>query len=381
VSSAQTLSKLEKGNPMKYRILLSCFAVLLFSSAASAKVHTGIDVNIQPIKSSLTNNEDVYVKVSYKNRSNQAVNILRWYLPDANGNLEEGIFKISRDGEVIDYLGAHYKRPAPTDADYVTLNPNQKLSYKVELSGVYDLSEEGQYSVSLDVSNMALFSPSTANKPNKGNGDSAVQASALKSDAQALVYVSKVSSRKRCNPRKEDCGGGGGGTEDVTFTGACSNSEQNSIFAGLDAAKSMTNSSVSYLNGSVGPRYTTWFGTYSSARFNKVAGNFDAIKDALDNKPKVFDCSCNQSYYAYVYPSQPYKVYLCRAFWSAGTTGTDSKGGTIIHELSHFNVVAGTDDIVYGQTGAKNLAISDPNGATNNADNHEYFGENTPNLN
>ncbi len=59
----------------------------------------------------------------------------------------------------------------------------------------------------------------------------------------------------------------------------------------------------------------------------------------------------------------------------------DSKGGTIIHEVSHFNAVAGTDDIVYGQSGAKSLAISDPNGATNNADSHEYFAENTPSLN
>lgn len=54
------------------------------------------------------------------------------------------------------------------------------------------------------------------------------------------------------------------------------------------------------------------------------------------------------------------------------------QGGTLIHEMSHFNVVAGTDDVVYGQTGAKNLAIFDPTGALNNADNHEYFAENTP---
>jgi hypothetical protein len=38
-------------------------------------------------------------------------------------------------------------------------------------------------------------------------------------------------------------------------------------------------------------------------------------------------------------------------------------------------------DIVYGQAGAKSLAASDPNGAINNADNHEYFAENTPSLN
>ena len=61
-------------------------------------------------------------------------------------------------------------------------------------------------------------------------------------------------------------------------------------------------------------------------------------------------------------------------------TGTDSKAGTLIHEMSHFTVVAGTDDYVYGQAGAKNLAITNPNNAVNNADNHEYFAENTPAL-
>lgn len=58
--------------------------------------------------------------------------------------------------------------------------------------------------------------------------------------------------------------------------------------------------------------------------------------------------------------------------------GTDSKAGTLIHEMSHFTVVAGTDDIVYGQTGAKNLANSNPDSTIRNADSHEYFSENTP---
>jgi peptidyl-Lys metalloendopeptidase len=92
----------------------------------------------------------------------------------------------------------------------------------------------------------------------------------------------------------------------------------------------------------------------------------------------TFDCGCKQNYYAYVYSNQPYRIYLCKAFWTAPMTGTDSKAGTLIHEVSHFDVVAGTDDHVYGQTNAKNLAISNPNNAVNNADNHEYFAENTP---
>jgi peptidyl-Lys metalloendopeptidase len=81
-----------------------------------------------------------------------------------------------------------------------------------------------------------------------------------------------------------------------------------------------------------------------------------------------------------VYPTQPYTIYVCKAFWSAPMTGTDSKGGTLVHEMSHFNVVASTDDWVYGQSGAASLAISNPSQAIDNADSHEYFGENTPAL-
>jgi peptidyl-Lys metalloendopeptidase len=61
-------------------------------------------------------------------------------------------------------------------------------------------------------------------------------------------------------------------------------------------------------------------------------------------------------------------------------TGTDSKAGTLVHEMSHFNVVAGTDDHAYGQSAAKSLALSNPDLALNNADSHEYFAENTPAL-
>lgn len=56
------------------------------------------------------------------------------------------------------------------------------------------------------------------------------------------------------------------------------------------------------------------------------------------------------------------------------------KGGTLIHESSHFDANGGTQDFVYGQTDAKSLAQSDPDDAVFNADNHEYFAENNPAL-
>ena len=85
--------------------------------------------------------------------------------------------------------------------------------------------------------------------------------------------------------------------------------------------------------------------------------------------------------FAYVYPAKPYEIFLCDAFWSVAVTGTDSRSGTIVHETSHFTVVAGTDDNVYGQPRCRRLAIDYPSDAIDNADSHEYFAENTPPLN
>jgi peptidyl-Lys metalloendopeptidase len=166
----------------------------------------------------------------------------------------------------------------------------------------------------------------------------------------------------------------------VAFSGRCSATQQSTILSAVAAASTYANGANTYLGGisSGTQRYTTWFGAFTTARGNTAKTHFSAIKDAFDNKPIVVDCKCRKSYYAYVYPNQPYKIYVCNAFWSAPMTGTDSKAGTLIHEMSHFTVVAGTDDWAYGQTAAKSLAFSDPAKALDNADSHEYFAENTP---
>ena len=109
----------------------------------------------------------------------------------------------------------------------------------------------------------------------------------------------------------------------------------------------------------------------------EIAALFDKIADALDTKPITFNAGCNEDCYAFVYPTKPYEIFLCNQFWTAPDTGTDSKFGTLIHEMSHFYVVAGTDDHVYGQTACLSLAETDAVLAVDNADSHEYFAEGT----
>ena len=164
----------------------------------------------------------------------------------------------------------------------------------------------------------------------------------------------------------------------------CTTSQINGAGSAVIEARKYAENGKGYLaGGTVDARYTTWFGAYTSSRWNTASQHFVAIDSAIDqNAGQVkINCGCNQSYYAYVYPTRPYEIFVCRAFWSALLTGTDSKAGTLIHEMSHFNAVAGTDDHVYGQAGAKNLAITNPTAALDNADNHEYFAENTPSQN
>jgi hypothetical protein len=135
-------------------------------------------------------------------------------------------------------------------------------------------------------------------------------------------------------------------------------------------------------------RYATWFGSPNSTRQRDVTTHCKDIYNALENKTIKFDCSsCKSnsdinydSTYAYVYPNDPYVINLCGAFWQSNLSGRDSQSGTLVHELSHFTVLAGTDDHVYGDVDAKNLANTNPTKAVNNAENHEYFAENTPFL-
>jgi peptidyl-Lys metalloendopeptidase len=346
-------------------------ATVCFGAQAQAN---GVTVSIAAQKVKLNKDDDVVMKVTFTNTSSSPQLVLKWHTPFAG--IEESLFEVTRDGAAVPYLGAHYKRPAPKASDYFLLKPGASHTTKVELSGLYDMSVTGDYAVRYRTSSFSMFTPT----PRAHSAASNREATEISSAPVSLWIDGRLPRGSADMTAAKRPGGGGGGTGGLTFTG-CTSSQASTITSAVGAAKNMAASSNSYMSsGSAGARYTKWFGTYDAQRYSTVRSNFAAIGDAFASKPVVVDCSCNQSYYAYVYPTQPYKIYVCKAFWSAPLNGTDSKGGTLIHEMSHFNAVAGTDDVVYGQSGAASLAISNPAKAITNADSHEYFAENSPSL-
>jgi peptidyl-Lys metalloendopeptidase len=348
------------------RLKLAAGAAALAMSMAAQAANEGIVVSVAPEKASLGKSEDVVVKVTFTNTSGSPQYVLKSHTPFEE--IEAPLFDITRDGKPVRYMGAIAKRGAPSAADYFLLKPGASYSARVELSALYDMGTTGDYAI----------------RYHSGRASEE-----LKSDA-ATVWIDGVRPRGSSEETKtlaEMQAQAGTGTGTVTAAGGalafnkCTTSQQADITSAVSTALSMASDGDAYMaRGTMGTRYTKWFGAVDSSRVATIKAHFAAIKDAFATKPITVDCGCKKTYYAYVYPTQPYTIYVCKAFWSAPMTGTDSKGGTLVHEMSHFNVVAGTDDWVYGQSGAASLAVSNPSQAIDNADSHEYFGENTPAL-
>lgn len=345
----------------------------------------GVQVSVTPEKNMLGASDNVVVNVTMTNTSSSPQYVLKWRTPFAGTSAP--LFEVQRDGAAVPYTGALVKRKAPTQADYYLLKPGASHTVKVELSALYDMSVSGDYSVRYRAASPDLFLGSKGRVGGEvtaagGAVGGNVAADVLESDAASL-YIEGRLPRGSASPIMQALKLQGGEVQAAALSfSSCSASQQSTITSAISAAKTMANNSNTYMaNGVMGTRYKKWFGTVTSTRQNTVKSHYAAIKNAFDTKNVIVDCNCNDSAYAYVYPTQPYRIYVCNAFWSAPLTGTDSKGGTLVHEMSHFNAVAGTDDHVYGQSGAASLAISNPNLAVDNADSHEYFSENTPALN
>ncbi|PFH48024.1 hypothetical protein AMATHDRAFT_6200 [Amanita thiersii Skay4041] len=162
---------------------------------------------------------------------------------------------------------------------------------------------------------------------------------------------------------------------------SCSADQQGVINNAVNAALQYSYNTALYLqNTGDTTRYRTWFGTYTDDRHNIVFNHFLNIYYS-DFSTYTYDCGCDKAnVYAYVYPDRFREMWLCPVFWRAPLTGTDSQGGTLIHESSHYTSNGGTKDYAYGQTNARNLAINNPDQAVFNADSHEYLAENNPPL-
>lgn len=308
--------------------------------------------------------QNLKVKTTITNSGDETLKILN----DVRGPLstmETDTFDISSaSGAAPAFTGIKAKYVAESvvaknkESSFTVLAPGQSVDVDHDLSKAYNLTSSGSGDYTIDarpyfsiVDESGSISEITA----KTEAHAATVQGTL-----AVARTSGLSTR-------------------ATYR-SCSSSEQTALVSAASAAQSYAVSAKNYLTSNTASttRYVTWFGTYTAARHTTSLNHFTNIA-AGTYSSFTYDCTCTEEdTYAYVYPDTYGVIYLCGVFWDVATTGTDSKAGTLIHEASHFTKNGGTQDYVYGQTSAKSLAKSNPANAVMNADNHEYFAENTP---
>ncbi|MBX2847259.1 MAG: hypothetical protein KTR16_02975 [Acidiferrobacterales bacterium] len=344
----------------KYQCVFFWAVWLCINSAfAGTSLPSGIEVSVTALKSSISVDQKAMVAVTYTNLSKQSVSLVRWETA-LNGGLTEDLFSIEHEGEQLPYTGLHAKRIAPTADDYVTLSPGQSIVGEVDLLAAYPINYRGEYHVSMRDEGFVV---------RKG-----VQTSSI----IKLTADRPIRALKRV-PRFQNCST----AQRVEIDSALSSAERISAIAVRDLRNAPD---ILRPNAR---RYREWFGAYSPGRYATVERGMSRIASALSNQTIGFNCDCTgqpgvdpNNTFAFVFKNDPYNMTLCGVFFRVPRDGTDSKSGTIVHEVSHFSIVADSDDFssALNQAGSRRLANSSPNLAITNANAFEYFAENTPFL-
>ena len=139
--------------------------------------------------------------------------------------------------------------------------------------------------------------------------------------------------------------------------------------------------------------YRRWFGPYSKANAETARSTLKAIYTTISTGQlrviclNTSDDGCEDDTYAFVYPDEAFVLNICPKYFDLPSMISDApdseamengtREGTILHEVSHFLRVAGTDDVWYSRSTSAEEAQTDPRSAVRNADTFQYFAEDT----
>jgi peptidyl-Lys metalloendopeptidase len=169
----------------------------------------------------------------------------------------------------------------------------------------------------------------------------------------------------------------------------CTKVERGIIVAAMDRSKRLALTAATAIGPT--PVFTRWFGKYNTKSAEIVRRNVKSIVGAIRTGAVTTECVnvgvglCDKDTYAFVNSDSHYLVNLCPKFFEMPTMkdlddfeiseGNGTRAGTIIHEISHFTIVAATEDICYARDVCAEMAIDAPLDAIMNADSYQYFVE------
>ncbi len=304
--------------------------------------------------------EPLTVQVSLSNEGNLPVRMLPWETPLAG--LFSNALRVTHDGQEVAYLGPMVRRREPLPQDYIILAPGEHRTVSLDLAQAYAVDQPGRYEVSWRGQEIEGTQAGA-----KGTGTLTVSSTSatfelLGSRDRPITKIDPMAAQASCTANQ---------------LSLLNQAEQAASRSASGAHQALANTPEASRASAM--RYVAWFGAYNASRYQTITSNFQKIATATSRL--TYNCTCEDmadNVIAYVYPTQPYEVTLCAAFWDEPISGSDySMASTLVHETSHFNAVAGTDDIAYGPSACKKLAQNNPAKAAQNADNYGFFSVNS----
>jgi len=276
-----------------------------------------------------------------------------------------------QNGNSAMYVGI-LERKVPTLSSFVTLQPLQQVQTSIDLTKGYWFQQVGEYKLHIDTKVRVWLGELDEGFPDLStfgwqpmtSNSITVQVTSVLS---APYWWGVPSNQTLGNPAPRANCNSGNQVSQINEAGA------NAITATQQGLRYLPAGSCTGKSG-----YLTWFGQCAQNRYDRVRSCLSSVISGLQASYPV-DCAgsrCTANTYAYVFPTDTtHTVYVCAYFWRVPTRNCvmDSQPGTLIHEMSHFNNVCATDDVTYGQQNCKNLAVSNPTQACNNADNYCFY--------
>ena len=328
-------------------------------SASAATLPPGVSTFISVPKTHIAQVDPVAISITYQNQSNDVVRLLQ-YGTALEGAVAEDFLIVVHNGSPLPYQGILAMRLPPSVNDYTVLEPGQSVTATVDIEASYGVRQVGAYEVYYRDSNTG------------GTLNAGAQFWLTESRPEP-VLPKQASVARFCSVAQASAADGALGVAENYARRARDDLRNTPVSARPDAR-----------------RYKYWFGQYAEARWNRVQDGMNRIYSAASGRRFTFDCACDAGTnrtIAYVYGSRTSEIFLCEGFFNMPRSGGDSQASVLVHEISHFNDTANTDDgpngtngANYGQSAAVGLAITNPERAVGTASNYQYFAANPTNL-
>ena len=301
--------------------------------------------------------------------------MLKWRTP-LEQVLDSDCLSVTRNGHKIPYDGILIKRNTPGPDQFLLVKAGQTVSSTFDVSEGYEMIKAGTYSVAVDTYiEYAEGSVEGMNEP--GKPGIPIKMSHLSSPPVRFQVVGREVGKGTQGYRARSIERGNRRTisvrssvarDPIVHGNAAQVAETKQIH---HATYPVTVSAISDVQTETN-HYNTWFGRNTYLYY--VKETYELMERYMREDVITYvhgGGSCSSGTYAYTWRGSR-TIHLCQEYENSPSfTGVESKVGVLVHELSH--ALAWIEDIGYGVSFCKSLAISYPNKAAVNADNYQYF--------